>query len=143
MNYHIVRVNEKLEKIANIYNLKIIEIIDINHHIKDWNNLVPGTKLRLPEIPSIVEEELDNTEPFIEEYYPKIEPTEFIKPTVESSEVKEEIVEIPIEQSKVNEPLKKYPTYNPYMPPYPYYGYYGNYYYNPYHRNRKTTRKKK
>lgn len=139
MNYHIVRVNEKLEKIASIYNLMPNEIIDINHHIKDWNNLVPGTKLRLPEIPSIVEEELDNTEPFIEEYYPKIEPTEFVKQTIDNTTLKEEIEDVPIESKKSSEVVKKYPQYNPYMTPYPYYGYY----YNPYYRNRKLTRKKK
>lgn len=73
MNSHIVRVNEKIEKIALLYNLTVEEIINCNHHIKDWNHLIPGTKLRLPEIPEIVRNELDNTEPFIEEYYPQID----------------------------------------------------------------------
>ena len=76
-------VHEKIEKIASIYNLSTEEIIKINHHIKDWNNLIPGTKLRLPEIPEIVQTELDNTEPFIEEYYPKLEATDYIKPVSE------------------------------------------------------------
>lgn len=143
MNYHIVRVNEKIEKIASIYSLNISEIIDINHHIKDWSSLVPGTKLRLPEIPEIVEEELNNTEPFIEEYYPKIDPVSFIK--------KEEIIQkenyIPdtsliVEQKEIkkeeNQSTKK-PTYNPYYNPYYYYGYYPNYY----NQYRSKKRKKK
>ena len=50
MNTHIVRVNEKIEKIASIYNLSTEEIIKINHHIKDWNNLIPGTKLRFQKL---------------------------------------------------------------------------------------------
>lgn len=73
MNTHIVRVNETPEKIANLYHISIEEMVKINLHIKDWNNLIPGTKLRLPEISEMLQLELDNTEPFIEEYYPKIE----------------------------------------------------------------------
>ena len=46
LNSHIVRVNEKIERIANLYNLTVDEIKKINTHIRDWNNLLPGTKLR-------------------------------------------------------------------------------------------------
>ena len=49
------------------------EIKKINTHIRDWNNLLPGTKLRLPEISDMLNDEIDNVEPFIEEYYPRIE----------------------------------------------------------------------
>lgn len=73
MTFHIVRMNEKIEKIALNYQLEIDEIKEMNKYIKDWNHLIPGTKLRLPEISNILDEELDNEEPFIEEYYPKLD----------------------------------------------------------------------
>ena len=72
MTFHIVRMNEKIEKIALNYQLDIEEIKAYNKYIKDWNHLIPGTKLRLPEISNALNEELDNYEPFIEEYYPKL-----------------------------------------------------------------------
>lgn len=72
MTFHIVRMDEKIEKIALNYQLDIEEIKSYNKYIKDWNHLIPGTKLRLPEISNTLNEELDNYEPFIEEYYPKL-----------------------------------------------------------------------
>lgn len=72
MTFHIVRMDEKIEKIALNYQLEIEEIKSHNKYIKDWDHLIPGTKLRLPEISLALNEELDNYEPFIEEYYPKL-----------------------------------------------------------------------
>ncbi len=72
MTFHIVRMDEKIEKIALNYQLDIDEIKAHNKYIKDWEHLIPGTKLRLPEISIALNEELDNYEPFIEEYYPKL-----------------------------------------------------------------------
>ena len=71
MNYHIVRMNETIDKIALTYNLTVDEIKDINKHIRNWNNLTPGLKLNLPPIPEIVKDDLNDIEPFIEEYYPR------------------------------------------------------------------------
>jgi hypothetical protein len=64
--------DEKIERIALNYQLDIDEIKAHNKYIKDWDHLIPGTKLRLPEISIALNEELDNYEPFIEEYYPKL-----------------------------------------------------------------------
>ena len=72
MTFHIVRMNEKIDKIALNYQLDVDEIKAVNSYIKDWNHLIPGTKLRLPEISNMLNEEIDNYEPFIEEYYPKL-----------------------------------------------------------------------
>lgn len=72
MTFHIVRMDEKIERIALNYQLDIDEIKAHNKYIKDWDHLIPGTKLRLPEISIALNEELDNYEPFIEEYYPKL-----------------------------------------------------------------------
>ena len=72
MNYHIVRTNERVSDIAQAYNLSVDEIKDINNHIRSWEKLIPGTKLKLPAIPEQIRVELDDSEPFIEDYYPKI-----------------------------------------------------------------------
>ncbi|MCM1259776.1 MAG: LysM peptidoglycan-binding domain-containing protein [Prevotella sp.] len=152
MNTHIVRVNEKIERIALIYNLTIDEIIKINHHIQDWEHLIPGTKIRLPEIPEIVQTELDNTEPFIEEYYPKIDieslqtkikQESFVNvsqktesATMDKKEEKTSPLEEVEEMPKKAKPKVIYPAY----PPYYMNGYYPPYYPNGYYR---STRKKK
>ena len=148
MNTHIVRVNEKIEKIANIYNLEIEEITKINHHIKDWQNLIPGTKLRIPEIPEIVKTELDNTEPFIEEYYPKISIDEYLQKQTIIKETTNENESQTIKEPEPKIKPKKYPNPNG-----NYHSYYNNYYPNGYfvppfyplnyqlRRAKKTTKK--
>lgn len=72
MTYHIVRMNDTLQSIAKSLELEIDEIKELNKFIKDWNHLIPGTKLRLPKISRALETELELEEPFIEEYYPKL-----------------------------------------------------------------------
>lgn len=157
MNSHIVRVNEKIEKIALLYNLTVEEIISCNHHIKDWNHLIPGTKLKLPEIPEIVRNELDNTEPFIEEYYPQIDVQSILskniqeeiynKPNINVVNKNEEqiVQEIPVVSSvneeenaetvktSCNNKNHQYSHNKEYKNPY--YGYYNpnNGFYNPYY----------
>lgn len=139
MNSHIVRVNEKIEKIANLYNLTVDEIKKINTHIRDWNNLLPGTKLRLPEISDMLNDEINNVEPFIEEYYPKIDKDIYNKK-------EENITEINISNENNNhtgiiENNIKNKSHNVHNYPYPYYY---NYPYNQYkrvtNRNRKKTK---
>lgn len=136
LNNHIVRVNEKIEKIASIYNLSVDEIKKINTHIRDWNNLLPGTKLRLPEISDILNNQIDNVEPFIEEYYPRINKDSYVQ--------KEDEI-IPIEPVKndnyIKEPIehkKKNKMSNMYNNPY---AYYYNYPYNQYKRITNKKRK--
>ena len=105
MNTHIVRVNEKIEKIASLYHLNIEEIIKMNKHIQDWDHLIPGTKIRLPEISEMVQIELDNTEPFIEEYYPKID-VDTIKDNVQEKEITvENSVDIKKEETEEKKPV--------------------------------------
>ena len=72
MTFHIVRMDEKIEKIALNYQLEVEEIKNVNKYIRDWDHLIPGTKLKLPEISIALNQELDEYEPFIEEYYPKL-----------------------------------------------------------------------
>lgn len=139
MNYHIVRTGESLDKIAYGYNLDIEEITRINKHISNFQKLIPGTKIKLPEISNELAEELDEVEPFIEDYYPKIE--------IPVTEEKEEVLSTEEEKPMVKEPDKKptknkqqYINYNPYYYyPYPY-GY-NNYYMN-YYRSYKNPKKR-
>lgn len=73
MNCHIIRTNETLKDIGLIYNIDENEIKEANKHIKVWENLTPGLKIKLPEIPDSLALELDDVEPFIEDYYPKLD----------------------------------------------------------------------
>lgn len=128
MTYHIVRMNETLQKIALSYQLDEDEVKEENKYIKDWNHLIPGTKLRLPEISTALNEELDNEDPFLEEYYPKLNYENYkIK---QSDEIKEEFIEkkveniVPKTDAKVikqdivlpNNDIYYQPYYHPYYP---------------------------
>lgn len=72
MKFHIVRNKETLEDILYIYNLTKDELVEQNKHIRVWDKLIPGTKLKIPAIPDAVELEVSDIEPFVEDYYPKI-----------------------------------------------------------------------
>lgn len=126
MTFHIVRMNEKIEKIALNYQVELEEIKELNRFIKDWNHLIPGTKLRLPEISTALNEELDNEEPFIEEYYPTLLFKEYDQVEVENvkqEEIKTDVIKeettkktqelvLPNNQYNANGNLQFY--YNPY-----------------------------
>ena len=145
MTFHIVRMDEKIEKIALNYQLDIEEIKEYNKYIKDWNHLIPGTKLRLPEISNVLNEELDNYEPFIEEYYPKLSnnysnyssvdnDVEMVSTVAENNDAKQDKNVKQVEQTLV---LPKSNTY------YPYQNYYFNYPYNPYYYQTRNRPKRK
>ena len=72
MKFHIVRNKETLEDILCIYNLNKDELIENNKHIRVWDKLIPGTKLKIPSIPDSVDLEVTDMEPFVEDYYPQI-----------------------------------------------------------------------
>lgn len=72
MKFHIVQMNETIEKILFLYNLSKDELVEENRHIKRWDKLIPGTKLKIPIITSVVDSEVMEMEPFIEDYYPKL-----------------------------------------------------------------------
>ena len=126
MNFHIVRTNESIEDIALIYNLDVIEITSLNNHIRKWENLTPGLKLRLPEISDNLSIELNDVEPFIEDYYPKLNPDLNYYLDDEFKEKSEEEIKkdnSPVEP-KVKQNYPKYPYYPYYNPYYNYYRYY-------------------
>lgn len=145
MTFHIVRMDEKIEKIALNYQLDIEEIKSHNKYIKDWNHLIPGTKLRLPEISNTLNEELDNYEPFIEEYYPKLsnnysnydeqsDNVEMVNEVINESNIMEKKDVKQVEQTLV---LPKSNTY------YPYQNYYFGYPYNSYYYQTRNRNKRK
>ncbi len=138
MNYHIVRTGESLEKIAYGYNLDIEEITRINKHISNWQKLIPGTKIKLPEISNELAEELDEVEPFIEDYYPKIEiPVKEEKVIEEDLNIEEEPPIKDVDKKTIKN-KQQYINYNPYY----YYPYgYNNYYMN-YYRSYKNPKKR-
>lgn len=72
MKFHIVRNGETLQDILFIYNLTPDEIKEQNRHIRIWDKLIPGTKLKIPSITETVEQDVSEMEPFVEDYYPKL-----------------------------------------------------------------------
>ena len=127
MIYHIIKPGDTIELIAKKYRLTIDEIISINPHFRSWEHLAPGAKLRLPEVSEVVKEELDSIEPFIEDYYPKINIDEIL------NNVKNETLEQEnLNKNDVQKPKKAINKYNAYY----YYPYYPYYNYKPYVRKR-------
>lgn len=72
MKFHIVGNGESVEDILRGYDITISELKNENKHIRVWNYLIPGTKLKIPVLTESIVEEINEIEPFIEDYYPKI-----------------------------------------------------------------------
>lgn len=77
MKFHIVQMNETIDEILFLYNLSKDELIEENRHIKKWDRLIPGTKLKIPIITDTIDNEVMEMEPFIEDYYPKLKQENF------------------------------------------------------------------
>lgn len=151
MKFHIIGNGENVEDILKGYDLSIDELKNENKHIRVWDKLIPGTKLKIPVLSENLVEDINEIEPFIEDYYPKIKIEDDIKIFNESefeqheindiqetkeNDLKVEQTEINQEQSsqesinnniKINNPndtyhKKRYITNNhQYIYPYPYY----------------------
>ena len=100
MKFHIVRNNETLEDILFLYNVTKEELMEQNQHIRSWNKIVPGTKLKIPPITEAVEQDISDMEPFVEDYYPKLNYKEY---TVTADE------DIPLEASTAQGVADKQP----------------------------------
>lgn len=72
MKFHIVRNGESIDDIVFLYGLEVEELKKSNKHIRVWDKIIPGTKLRIPVITEAVELDISIMEPFIEDYYPKL-----------------------------------------------------------------------
>lgn len=92
MKFHIVGTGEKVDDILKGYNLTLDELKNENKHIRIWNYLVPGTKLKIPVLSEAIVEDINEIEPFIEDYYPKIKIQEETYQYIEDEDL-EEIIE--------------------------------------------------
>lgn len=110
MLVHIVKQGETLRKICDAYHVLREDIISHNQHITDFDRLVSGTKIRIPLLSKDVLETLEETESFIEDYYPSFD--KFVSmsktmnetPKVEEHELPEEIEVIPPVEPEINAP---------------------------------------
>lgn len=96
MKFHIVRNGETVKKIAFLYSLEVEEIKKENKHIRVWEKLIPGTKLKIPVITEAIDNDVTQMEPFVEDYYPKLNLNENIKDTINENQAnfEEEYIEI-------------------------------------------------
>lgn len=72
MKFHIVGNGESVREILESYDLTLDELKKENRHIRIWNYLIPGTKLKIPVLSENINQDINEMEPFIEDYYPKI-----------------------------------------------------------------------
>lgn len=90
MKFHIVGNGESIRDILDGYEITFEELKNENKHIRVWNQLIPGTKLKIPVLTEALVEELNEIEPFIEDYYPKIQLNEeqfsIIEDAIENNE---------------------------------------------------------
>lgn len=110
MIIHIVKYNENINIILNHYKVSLNDLMSMNQHITDWSNITPGMKLRIPLLNKEVLNILEDTEPFIEEYYPSI-----------SNKIEDNPKNEIIEEKK--EDIKENKTKKPIIFPYYYYKY--------------------
>lgn len=125
MIVHIVKPNETIDKISKQYNVSIDEIKSANAHFRSWEHLAPGAKIKLPEIPEHISDEIDLIEPFIEDYYPELTSEVFKEKNIDELKEKTEIEEKLNASSTTKTKMQKYYKY-------PYFMYYGY----PYYRKR-------
>lgn len=69
---HIVKNGETIHDILNMYHIELEELKDYNLHITDFYNLASGMKIKIPLIHNEIEQILENTESFVQKYYPKV-----------------------------------------------------------------------
>lgn len=69
MIIHIIKSDEKLSDILNYYNITFEDLKLNNLHITDFKNLRAGTKIKIPNISSNIEQVLNNTEPLVSSYF--------------------------------------------------------------------------
>lgn len=100
---HIVKNNEGMNDILNLYHITYDELKEHNNHITDFRNLVSGTKLLIPLVHEEIEQILEKTEGFVMDYYPKI--TEDIIPSLEDFAVEKKPVE-PVKKEETRDSVE-------------------------------------
>ncbi|MDE6408509.1 MAG: hypothetical protein K2K50_07910, partial [Anaeroplasmataceae bacterium] len=71
------------------YHIELEELKSLNLHITDFYNLASGMKIKVPLIHNEIEQILENTESFVQKYYPKINEIYENKPLPRVEEVEE------------------------------------------------------
>ena len=124
MNYYIIKANDKIDRVIEHYNLSFEELKAINQHIVNWDKLIPGTKIKLPRISDAVCDEIDCIEPFIEEFYPKIDVNKYQDNDsgINNFESFKPIKQPQVKEENTSHSKTKKNVYQPYYYPYP--GYY-------------------
>lgn len=103
MIIHIVKNNESVAHILELYRLSMEELKSYNSHITDFNNLICGMKIKIPLLSEEVEQVLQFSEGFITPYYDKIREVDVEQvrndSDIEVSSKKEEnVVDNPLEE---------------------------------------------
>ncbi len=116
---HIVKNGESIHDILNMYHLELDEIKGVNLHITDFYNIQTGMKIKIPLINNEIEQILENTESFVQKYYPKVNELYEEKPMVH--EIHEERPKVEERSSEMKqESIKEAPIINsPKGKPYP------------------------
>ena len=107
MLLHIVRSGETIRGIADNYQCEISDITSNNLHITDFKNLKAGMKLKIPFLSRPIIDTLEETESFIQDYYPNLK-AEFKKENVVPSEQETPVEKVePPEAKEVLKPIEK------------------------------------
>ncbi|MFI3329214.1 MAG: LysM peptidoglycan-binding domain-containing protein [bacterium] len=93
MLIHIVKTGETVDKITDSYRILKSDLISNNLHITDFSHLKSGMKLKIPLISKDTIETLEESEAFIDDYYPSFEKFLNDNEKVNKEEVKIEIIE--------------------------------------------------
>lgn len=72
MILHIVKEDEKVGQILDLYGITLDELKTNNMHITDFKNLRPGTRIKIPSISNENLQILSSTEPLVDKYYEKL-----------------------------------------------------------------------
>ena len=102
---HIVRSGETIRMIADNYQCEVSDISSNNLHITDFKNLKAGMKLKIPFLTRPIIETLEETESFIQDYYPNL--VEKFKKSDKEEIINEEVSPIPESLAKVDEQIKE------------------------------------
>lgn len=73
MLIHIVKTGETIERIASSYHISRNDLIANNLHITDFSHLKSGMKVKIPILSKEIVETLEETEAFVDDYYPSFE----------------------------------------------------------------------
>jgi hypothetical protein len=106
MKFHIIGNGENVEDILKGYDLSLDELKNENKHIRLWDKLIPGTKLKIPILSENLVEDINEIEPFIEDYYPKIKIEEEVKVINDFEFENSKINEVPNTNDFVNTPIE-------------------------------------